>query len=185
MKSPFYLFVVLAAFAFSPVHAYAEEPTAATEQSTPDTKQKEQEVLGTLVVLNKNEIGAAKFIEKNKATPAVKKYAVLLDKDHSENLAKVIELSHKLGKPVINDDANKMKKEGEEQLAALKELKGKELDKTYIDDMVKGHEAALDLIDNTLLPNSTTPELKKFVEDTRKHIAHHLEEAKAIQAKLD
>jgi putative membrane protein len=184
MKSPIYLFIALAAFAMSPVLAYADEPTAAMDQSTPDTKQKEQEVLGTLMVLNKNEIGAAKFIEKSKVQPVVKKYAMMLDKEHSANLAKVMAMGHKLGKPVVNDEANKLKKDGEDELAALKEMKGKELGKTYIDDMVKDHQAALDVIDNSLLPNATTPKLKAFVEDTRKHIAHHLEEAKAIQSKM-
>ena len=46
------------------------------------------------------------------------------------------------------------------------------------------HQAVLDAIDKTLIPNAKNAELKALLEQTRPAIAAHLDHAKQIQASL-
>jgi putative membrane protein len=148
------------------------------------TDKADRQILGILVAVNKNEIAAAQYIKAHKVDAEVSKYAQLMIKDHTANLHQTMSFSHKVGSPMPSDDSKALVKEGHETLASLKKLKGKELEKTYIDDMVKGHEAVLQTIDDNLLKNVTNEQLKKQIEATREHVDHHLEAAKEIQSKL-
>ena len=113
----------------------------------------DRQILGVLVALNKNEIAAGDFVGSRKVDPAVKKYAHQMVKDHTENLHQTLGFTHKVGQPLASDDSKTLQKDGKEELDALKKLKGKELATTYIDNMVKDHEAALQTIDDNLLKN--------------------------------
>jgi putative membrane protein len=144
----------------------------------------DRQILGILVAVNKNEIAAADYIKSHKVDADVKKYAQLMIKDHTANLHETMAFSHKIGSPLPSDDSKALQKDGKETLASLKKLKGKDLEKTYIDDMVKGHEAVLQTIDDNLLKNVSNEKLKKQIEATREHVDHHLEAAKEIQGKL-
>ncbi|MES2218451.1 MAG: DUF4142 domain-containing protein [Pseudomonadota bacterium] len=156
-------------------------PAFAADKTT-DTA--DRQILGVLVALNNNEIAAAHYITKQKVDAQVKQFANLMIKDHTQNLHQTMSFEHKLGSPLESDDSKTMIKDGNDELATLKTLKGKELETAYIDAMVKGHQAALQTIDDNLLKNVTGEALKKQLEATRTHVEHHLEVAKEIQGKL-
>jgi putative membrane protein len=172
MKTKLAILALLASFS---VAGFAADTSAQT---------KDREILGTLVALNKNEIAAAKEVEKSKISADVKKFADFMIVEHGKNLRETMKLSRTLGKPENDKKALMLKAKGLKELASLKITKEKNMNKTYIDDMVADHESALELVDNDLLKNVTNAKLKKHLEMTREHIAHHLDEAKAIQAKL-
>ena len=54
-------------------------------------------------------------------------------------------------------------------------------EKAYIDAMVKGHQEALSLIDDRLLPAAQDTNVRTFLTNSREHVAMHLERAKALQ----
>jgi putative membrane protein len=47
--------------------------------------------------------------------------------------------------------------------------------------MVAGHDEALKLLDTKLIPAATDDAVKRHLATTRKHVATHLEKAKALQ----
>jgi putative membrane protein len=95
------------------------------------------------------------------------------------------ELVKKLGvKPESNATSDALKKGGDENMAALKKLKGKAFDKAYVDHEVAYHQQVLDAIDKTLVPNAKNPELKGLIEKVRPAIAAHLEHAKHLQMEM-
>jgi len=66
----------------------------------------------------------------------------------------------------------------------LKALKGKEFDKAYVDNEVTYHQAVLDALDNTLIPNASNDELKSLLVKVRPAFVAHLDHAKHIQSTL-
>lgn len=159
-------------------------PVFADESSKEGADTADRQILGVLVALNKNEIAAGNYILNKKVDPQVKQYAHMMVKDHTQNLHQTLGFARKLGQPLPSGDSKALQQQGQEELANLKTLKGKELESTYIDNMVKGHEAALQTIDDNLLKNVDSEKLKKQLEDTRTDVDHHLEVAKEIQNKL-
>ncbi|MBA2657202.1 MAG: DUF4142 domain-containing protein [Tatlockia sp.] len=141
-------------------------------------------ILGTLAVINKNEIAAGHLAEEKSANPEVRDYALLMIKEHGDNLNKTEALSNKLGiKPIKGKVALKLQAKGKKELATLKKLKGSSFDKAYIAAMVKGHVEALNLI-NTLINESSNPLVKKHLEKTKPHVEHHLTKAKDIKKSI-
>ena len=73
-----------------------------------------------------------------------------------------------------------MDMESKKNLAALGKLSGHELDKAYVQQEVTAHQAVLDTIDKSLLPNVSNGELKDLLEKTRPGIAARLELARHL-----
>jgi len=158
---------------------------SSTTQTQAPNNSVDQEIVATVVAVNNNEIGAADIALKKASDKKVKKYAKKMKKEHSKNLEKVMALSKKLQiTPQDTDKVNSLKQAGQQEAKDLNALTDKDFDKAYMDDMVKDHEAALSTLDG-FLQQVSNPKLKKFLEDTRTHVAHHLEKAKEIQSKLN
>jgi putative membrane protein len=62
----------------------------------------------------------------------------------------------------------------------LSKLSGKAFDEAYIDNEVTYHQAVLDTIDKTLVPNTKNAELKALIVKVRPVIQTHLEHATKV-----
>ena len=60
-----------------------------------------------------------------------------------------------------NETSQSLKAGGEKNVAALKALKGAAFDKAYVDHEVAYHQAVLDAVDKTLIPNAKNEELRR------------------------
>lgn len=157
--------------------------TTATEN--PQQKKKDGQIISILVALNNNEIAGAQEALQKTTDRSVKRYASMLQREHTKNLNKTLKLSQELGiAPVPTSTANMLTRDGKREMKALTALNGNGFDVAYINDMVKDHTAALKLIDTNLLKNVSNPVLKTQIERTRPHIVAHLEKAQKIQQQL-
>ena len=77
-----------------------------------------------------------------------------------------------------------MKEGGDYNLANLKKLKGAEFNRAYIDHEVTYHDAVIDAIDKTLIPNANNAELKALLEKSRPAFVEHLDHAKRLQTSM-
>ncbi|STY30271.1 Predicted outer membrane protein [Legionella wadsworthii] len=180
----FFLYFFVGALIFTQ-GSYAENTTNMSSEHMQKPNKKEGEILGTLSVVNKNEIAAAELAMKKSSNPQVKSYAKMLKKQHTQNLNEGSKLAKKLGiTPIKNDKAKSLQKKGEQELHKLSSLNGKDFDKAYMKAMVKGHTDVLNMVDNKILPNVSNPTLKSFVESTRSHIQMHLDQGEKIQNEL-
>ena len=84
--------------------------------------------------------------------------------------------------PEDNDTSKQLKAGGDANLAKLETLSGAAFDKAYIDNEVAYHQAVLDALDKTLIPNAKNAELKGLLEKVRPAFVAHLEHAKTIQS---
>jgi putative membrane protein len=161
-----------------------------TKQSTPTTetvaqKKTDGQIISILVALNNNEITGAQDAQQKTTNHSVKRYASMLQREHTKNLDKTLKLSQELGiAPVPTSTANMLMRDGKKEVKTLAPLTGNNFDVAYINDMVKDHTAALKLIDTNLLKNVSNPALKSQIERTRPHIAAHLVKAQKIQQQL-
>ncbi len=164
--------LILAAAAFAAGAAFAQAPNYA-------------QIAHIVVTANQVDIDAGKLARKKASSADVKAFGKQMVTDHTGVNKQATALVKKLGvKPEDNPTSQSLKKGGDENLANLKKLKGKAFDKAYVDHEVAYHEAVLDAIDKTLIPNAKNAELKALIEKVRPAIDAHLQHAKMIQSKM-
>ena len=138
-----------------------------------------------VVTANQVDIDAGKLAEKKGKSSDVKSFGKMMVTDHTGVNKQAVALAKKLGvKPEDNPTSQSLKKGGQENVAALKKLKGAEFDKAYIDHEVAYHQQVLDAIDKVLIPNAKNEELKALIVKVRPAIEAHLQHAQQIQSKL-
>jgi len=158
----------------------AANGTAATDLQKPGPgnalAQGDGEALGLLSAINHHEIDAARQAQARKLPAAVNDFAAMMIKDHTANE----EALSALGSPAETDAVKAQKAKGETDLKALGDHKN-DYAKAYVDAMVKGHTEALKTIDDKLLPEAQSQDVKQHLEKTRATVSQHLDAAKALR----
>jgi putative membrane protein len=169
------------ALAFAIPLALAAAPLSALAQGGPTDPQ----IAAIVVTANQVDIDAGKLAKGKTHNKDVKAFAQQMITDHSAVNKQAVDLAGKLKvKPEANPTSEALKKGGDENIAKLKKLKGKEFDKEYVDHEVAYHQQVLDAIDKTLIPSAKNEELKNLIVKVRPAIAAHLEHAKHLQSEL-
>src|SRR5688572_19557908 len=140
------------------------------------------QIAAIVVTANQVDIDAGKLAAARGSDPAVKKFGEQMVADHTGVNKSAVELVTKLKvTPEDNATAQALKAGGEKNVANLKRLKGAAFDKAYVDNEVAYHQAVLDAVDKTLIPNAKNAELKKLLESSRPAFVAHLEHARQLQ----
>jgi putative membrane protein len=143
------------------------------------------QIASIVVTANQVDIDAGKLAASKTTDAEVKKFANLMVTDHTSVNKQAVELVTKLKvTPEDNDTSKSLKAGGETNLTTLKTLKGAAFDKAYVDHEVAYHQAVLDAVDKTLIPNASNAELKALLVKVRPAFVAHLEHAKHVQASL-
>jgi putative membrane protein len=143
------------------------------------------QIAAIVVTANQVDIDAGKLAQARTHDKDVRAFAKQMVTDHTAVNQSATQLVHKLKvKPEPNDTSASLKKGGDQNIAHLKTLKGKEFDKAYIDHEVDYHQAVLDAVDKTLIPSAQNAQLKALLVKVRPAFVAHLEHAKHIQAEL-
>jgi putative membrane protein len=155
-------------------------PTALFAQSVNDAQ-----IASIVVTANQVDVDAGRLAASASKNADVKKFAQLMVTDHSGVNKQAVDLVTRLKvTPQDNEISQSLKAGGEQNVAALKALKGTAFDKAYVDHEVAYHQAVLDAVDKTLIPNAKNDELKALLVKVRPAFVAHLEHAKHLQASL-
>ena len=155
-------------------------PAAAAAQAVTDAQ-----IASIVVTANQVDIDAGKLAASTTKNGEVKKFAQLMVTDHTGVNKQAVALVTRLKvTPEDNDTSKSLKAGGEKNVANLKSLQGAAFDKAYVDHEVSYHQAVLDALDKTLVPNATNAELKALLVKVRPAFVAHLEHAKHLQASL-
>lgn len=179
--------LALSIVSFSAIAASSTSPsnTSSSTATVAATQQQNGQILEIISVIDNNEINAANAVLAKTTNPDVKAFAQTMVADHSENLKAIQTLSQQVSiQPVSCNVSTKLQNAGQAELKKLSSLSNNQLNVDYINAMVKGHTAALALIDDKLLPQASNPAVKAFLTDTRVVVAHHLQLAQAVQKQL-
>ncbi|AHG64254.1 DUF4142 domain-containing protein [Advenella mimigardefordensis] len=154
--------------------------SAATDSGPTDAQ-----IAAIVVTANQVDVDAGKLAASTSASKDVRSFANLMVADHSAVNRSATELVQKLNvKPQPSQTSSELQAAGDGNLAKLKLLKGAAFDKAYIDNEVTYHEAVLDALDKTLIPDADNAELKALLIKVRPAFVAHLAHAKHLQGQL-
>lgn len=143
------------------------------------------QIASIVVTANQVDIDAGKLAASTSTNAEVKKFAQLMVTDHTSVNKQAVDLATRLKvTPEDNDTSKSLKEGGDKNIATLKGLKGAAFDKAYVDHEVAYHQAVIDAIDKTLIPNAKNADLKALLVKVRPAFMTHLEHAKHLSASL-
>jgi putative membrane protein len=162
----------LVAFVTAPVAQEAKKEVSAKKNVV--DKRANQIAQSDLAEVQAGKLGVSKA-----SSPEVKKFAQSMVDDHGKHLSELRTMAKTKGMELPSAPAKKH----QEALKKLQSASGAEFDKLFMTQMVKDHEDALKLVQDTA-KNAKDAELKADAEKTAPVIQKHLEEAKRIAASL-
>jgi putative membrane protein len=117
-----------------------------------------------------------------RATDArVRDLAALMVKHHAEarREQKKLEVDPEPGADVLN-----RKRESDRQLAELREKKGIEFDRAYLELQIEQHRTLLDKIERELLPAAQDASVTAYLKEIQPRVASHLAQAERLHQEL-
>lgn len=161
-----------------PAGAGVAEPTPSKEMLT------EAQIAKVSELVNTAEVEQGKLAQGKAKAANVKSFAAMMVKHHGEALKEQAKLVKKLSLTAADSaTASKLKTSSDKALESLKNVEPTGFDAAYMASQVEGHQMALQLLDEQLLPSAKTPEVTDALRRARTIVAEHLEQAKALQAK--
>jgi putative membrane protein len=119
------------------------------------------------------------------SSQAVKDFAQTMITDHSGVNKQAVALAQRLNvTPESNATSTQMQQAADSARSAMEGLSGAAFDSAYIAHEITYHQAVLDALDRTLIPDAQNTELKKLLQDTRPAFVAHLDRAKQVQGAL-
>jgi putative membrane protein len=161
--------------------AMPQPPSAMVEP----TRLSENQIVMITQLANGGEIDQAKLAQNKAKSPAVKKLAAMMLKEHTEAQAEQAKLYRKLNLAAVQSgDANNLKDDADKTLGSLRAADGDAFDVAYVNAQVDEHQKLLDAIDKKLLPGATEQELIDGLNKMRNTVDAHLKHAQSLQAQL-
>ena len=166
----------------APAAAPAAE-TAAPAPASPAVT--DPQIAAIVVAANDVDIRAGELARERATSAEVKAFAERMVTDHTGVNKAASDLVGRLGvTPEPNATSQTLTSDGEQARTALQGQTGAAFDRAYVDGEVAYHQAVLDAIDQTLIPNAQNAELKALLEQTRPAVAAHLDHARRLQGTL-
>jgi putative membrane protein len=143
------------------------------------------QIASIVVTANQVDVDAGKLAASTSKNAEIKKFAQLMVTDHEAVNQQAVELVTRLKvTPQDNDTSRSLKAGGDKNVATLKTLKGSAFDRAYVDHEVAYHQAVLDAVDKTLIPNAKNQELKALLVKARPAFVAHLAHARHLATSL-
>jgi len=125
------------------------------------------------------EIMTGKLAEQNAQSPAVKEFARHMIQDHTKSSQELMQIVQKSG----HQPAKQLDQEHQQMASKLKDLKGQDFDKMYMQMQVMAHQKAVALFKSES-QNAQDQQLKAFAEKTLPVIQQHAQMAQKIASQV-
>ena len=159
--------------------------SAQTGSSAQNATPSDAQIAAIVVAANNVDINAGKLAEKMSNNQEVKDFAKHMEADHSAVNQQATALVKKLRvTPEESETSQSLTNDGKENISNLKGQKGAEFDRAYVDNEVAYHQAVIDAMNQTLIPNAQNAELKETLVKVKSLFEAHLAHAKQLQASL-
>jgi putative membrane protein len=160
-------------------------PPATTSEPAPAVAVTDANIAAIVVAANTVDIRNGELASTKSGNDAVKAFARQMIADHTSVNQQATELVTRLGvTPEENATSQALVANADATRNELSGRNGAEFDRAYVDNEVAYHQAVLDMLDQTLIPGATNPELKALLESVRPAFAAHLDHAKRLQGDL-
>lgn len=153
------------------------------EHSTP--KLNDAQIASIALTADKIDVSYAKIALQKTTNPKVKAFAKNMAHDHQEIVDKATALAKKLGVTPQDNATTQALLDGAKKVKAhFDTLTGANFDTVYINNEVSYHKAAIDIVENVLIPDCTNAELKSLLQSALPLFKKHLEHAIMIQKQV-
>lgn len=143
------------------------------------------EIAAIVVAANQVDIDAGRLASSKAQSADVKALAERMVVDHTGVNEQATALVRKLNvTPKPNATSESLSKGGDDNVKHLRTLGGAQFDRAYVAHEITYHEAVIDALDRTLIPNAKNAELHALLVKVRPAFVGHLEHAKYVQSKL-
>ncbi|MEO6682705.1 MAG: DUF4142 domain-containing protein [Ginsengibacter sp.] len=144
------------------------------------------EIASIAVTANQIDIDYAKIAKEKSKNKAVLDFATTMAKDHQAVIDQAVALVTKLGvTPQDNSTTQSLLSGATDTKAMLNSKTGADFDKAYVDNEVAYHKAAIDIVENKLIPSSSNTELKTLLQSALPLFKEHLGHAEMVQKNLN
>ena len=158
---------------------------AVASESNAAGKLTDSEIAKIVITANTAEIDAAKTADQKSTNPEVKSFAEDMIKVHEESNKEAGELAKKSHMaPKESGISRDLKSDAKQKMTALEKSNGQDFDRAYVKGQVDMHKRLLGSIDNDLLLNAKSKDLKSMLEKTRPVVAEHLAHAEHLLTSL-
>ena len=141
------------------------------------------QIVGIVLAADQIDIDYNKIALSKSKNKQVREFANRMVTDHSAVQENVIALADKLGVKAEDSPTSSSLKSGAADITQkLKELRGKEFDKFYVDNEVTYHKTVTDAVDAVLIPSAQNGELKAALQGAQPLFLKHLEHARSVQS---
>jgi putative membrane protein len=162
----------------------ATATTADTTSNTQAAPQKltDPEIASVAVTADQIDIDYAAIAKQKSKNAKVLEFAATMAKDHQSVNDQAVALDTKLSvSPKDNPLTQSLLSGATTTKEMLNSKSGAEFDKAYIDNEVAYHKAAIDVVENTLIPDATNAELKSLLQTALPVFKQHLAHAEMVQ----
>ena len=162
--------------------------TTDTTSSAQATSQKltDPEIASVAVTADQIDIDYAGIAKEKSKNAKVLQFAATMAKDHQSVNDQAVALATKLSvTPKDNPLTQSLLSGAKTTKEMLNSKSGAEFDKAYIDNEVAYHKAAIDVVENTLIPDATNPELKSLLQTALPIFKQHLAHAEMVQKGME
>lgn len=143
------------------------------------------EIASVAVTANQIDVNYGKLALEKSQDPEVIKFAETMIEDHENIIQQAVDLAGELGVTPMDNAITKSLLDSEnEMMNKLKALSGEDFDKAYIENEVVYHSDVIEAVKNSLIPEAQNEQLKDLLVKVTPLLDHHLEMAKAAQAKV-
>lgn len=143
------------------------------------------QIMSVLAASNAKEVEVSKVVAERTKNADIKAFAEMMVTHHGDAKKKLDELGTAPGKPEAAPEADQMKEATRAGVERFRNLSGAELDRGYIDSMVRDHSEVLGLVTTRMLPVVANANLKTLLkDDLAPTIEKHLERAKELATKM-
>jgi putative membrane protein len=136
--------------------------------------------------IHKAEVAEALLAKVRAVSPDVRSFAMEMVTSHGNALQQGQAMMQK--SQIVPNEANptnqQIRMETQETIDVLQTKTGKDFDKAYIESQISNHQNVLRMLDEELIPNAQSPQLRMQLMQLRPHVEAHLKNAQEIQSKL-
>ena len=134
---------------------------------------------------NQDEINSSRVALEKGENAQVKQYAQRMVDDHTRMEQQMQQMLQQKGlAPQDNAQSLQMKQAARAALTRLQGLSGRALDSAYVAHQVQSHQATLQAMETTLIPNAKDPQMKSMLEAARPAVAQHLADAQKLRQSM-
>jgi predicted outer membrane protein len=145
----------------------------------------DDQILAILSTFNTGELELTALVPDRSRDPAVKRFASVLQKDHTTARDQETRLSDRLVmKPATTDRMRDMQAETHKEVDKLRAMSGHDFDVEFVTNQVDRQRDCLAMIDLQLVPSAKVPEIRAHLSSLREDVDHHLRDGEALKRSL-